>query len=105
MRKWLILLAVWSSAAQAFDLGKLLKEKPDGEFTSPKSVYDIERCLLLRDWRDPVFLYRAPDRPEESLVYFTGGFNETRAIELRRADGGTQVRVHSIAVEKVKECG
>ncbi|RVT91295.1 hypothetical protein [Sphingomonas crocodyli] len=100
-----VLMLAWCSSAHAYDLGNLLREKPDGTFSTPKPLFEVERCLLLRDWRDSVFVYRTPDRPDESLVYFTGGFNEPRAIELRRTAGGTEVAVHSIAVAKAQECG
>lgn len=69
-------------SAHASDLNKTRMSEPKATYETTKSMYDVERCLLGIDTPDVGIVYRAPDRPNESIVYWAGGFSHPMVVEI-----------------------
>ena len=71
MKPSLIILAVFiSTPAIAYDLTKVMSGKPEARFQSQRSLFEIERCIVMLDLPAQPSVYRTPDKPFESIVHF-----------------------------------
>ena len=89
----LSILGVFGSTADARDMGKVLRSDARFVLTSSKPIFDVERCLINLDMPTMAFVYRAPDRPSESLVYWDLGMGPPLVAELVSSASGTSISV------------
>lgn len=89
-------LALMTVPADAADLGKALTRPITGSFTSAKSIFDIERCIVLLDNRGLPFVYRQPDRPNDALIAFSLGIVVTTVITLHQEGATTHVETRNL---------
>src|SRR3546814_1987526 len=87
MKKLLLLLALIPASASAHDLAKALSKEPVATYVSNKPLFEVERCLIMLDTPNVPVVYRTPDRPDHSLVYWN-----SMVVELVRADNQTRIR-------------
>lgn len=76
--------------ALASDLGKIRSQKPDDEFVSSVSMFDIERCAIDVDALDTPTVYRQPDRPQFEMIAWATSI----LVELESTSKGTLVKTH-----------
>lgn len=76
--------------AIASDLGKIRSQKPDDEFVSSVSMYDIERCAIEVDALDTPTVYRQPDHPQFEMIAWATSI----LVELESTSKGTLVKTH-----------
>jgi hypothetical protein len=89
-----MLLCLFAAPANAANLGKSMAEPPKLSATSQKGFYDIERCIVLADYSDAPNVYRTPDRPKESLIFYsTGGIGSPPVIKLEAEAASVKVTV------------
>lgn len=95
MKRLLFLLPLLAATpALAADLNETLTSPPEQEYTSRKALVDVERCIVLGDMPDMPAVYRAPERPNESLIYYPKMFGRKPAlIQLEMKGGTTLVKV------------
>lgn len=97
MRKFvgtlMLIMFVGQEAALAYDLKKSKNEAVSAVFHSEKSIYDIERCLIEIDLVGAPIVYRAPDRPNESIVYRATPEGASHVMELKSVEGHTILTV------------
>lgn len=71
MFKCVVLIAVALAApATASSIGKAMSGEPDHAFQSGKNLFEIERCIVMADMPDAPSVYRSPDKPNESLIFY-----------------------------------
>src|SRR3546814_7225719 len=92
MKKLLLLLALIPASASAHDLAKALSKEPVATYVSNKPLFEVERCLIMLDTPNVQVVYRTPDRPDHSLVYWN-----SMVVELVRADNQTRIVVRNHA--------
>ena len=81
--------AVWAQPVGAVDIGKALQRPVTASFSSPKKLYDIERCIVLLDGPGGPTVLRQPDRPNEEMIAYIGnGMAVINVITLKQ-DGET----------------
>lgn len=90
-----IILAISSvclpgTLALASDLGKVRSQKPDDEFVSSVSMFDIERCAIDVDAIETPTVYRQPDRPQFEMIAWATSI----LVELESTSKGTLVKTH-----------
>lgn len=68
--KVFLLLAFAGSPVLAADLGSTLRESPKYEFHGRRPLFEAERCILLSDMPDRAMVYRTPDKPNETMLYY-----------------------------------
>lgn len=66
----IIVSLISSQAAFAYDFGKVRRKPAAATFDSHMPIFELERCLMDLDMPTGAFVYRAPDRPLESVVYW-----------------------------------
>ena len=78
----------------AAGIAESFEEEPKLDRTTSRPFYEIERCLVLGDFgTNPPSVYRAPDQPDESLLYFSLGIGNTLVLKLNRVDTVVRVRL------------
>lgn len=104
-RAALIALAL-ASPASAYNLGKVLAEKPEAVLSGPRALFDVERCIILIDEPSEPQVYRAPDRPNDSLIYYATGIGHPIAYKLSQEGGRTSVTMFGTTKhrERVQAC-
>lgn len=99
-----IALIVMPSPAFAGAVDKFDKRRPEIEGHVNKSMYDIERCLLHMDRVTMPFVYRQPDRPDDTMLIWQGADNMiSDRVDLKRDGDGTFVRSW-MGNKAVREC-
>ena len=63
------LVSVWLPA-HASNLTKAISGEAEFVSTSHKGIFDLERCLLMSDFSGEPNVYRSPDRPNETMLYY-----------------------------------
>ena len=106
--KFIILIAAIflnSAVIAAGPISKFEEKTPDVETTSSISIYDIERCLTdLDGWPVP-FIYRQPDRPDETNILWVSTYGQTMArAHLKKVDSGVAVRIWKAAGNQARSC-
>lgn len=86
-------------------ISKWEAKAPDLDFNSTSQMFDIERCLIDTEKTSAPYVYRQPDRPDETTIIYTGPYGVAGArIDLRKTQAGTHVRAwkppHSDAVTR-----
>lgn len=80
-------------AAIAGPISKWDSKKPDFDYLTRASAYDIERCIVDVDgWPLPI-VYRQPDRPERTTIMYVNDVNQGAGrIDLIVEADGLRVR-------------
>jgi len=78
--------------ASAIDVAKALTKPTDLEFVSSKSIYELERCITLLDLPGVPSVLRQPDRPNSSMMVYTGN-KALLIVSLTTEENGTAVEV------------
>ena len=73
-----------ASPGNAYSLERALLEPAKATYSTARPLYDVERCLLVIDFNAAPVIYRAPDRPNESIFYLTTTGGAAGVIALRR---------------------
>ncbi|MDO6413570.1 hypothetical protein Q4F19_04165 [Sphingomonas sp. BIUV-7] len=73
----------------AYNLTKAILEPDKATYSTSKSVFDVERCLLGLDMAGSPVVYRSPDRPNESLYYRTTTAGAGGVVTLDRSGDTT----------------
>lgn len=71
--KKLIFLAILGApltSASAANLTKAMAKTPEFETTRPATLTYVERCLVMSPFPHLPVVYRAPENPQDSLIYF-----------------------------------
>jgi hypothetical protein len=107
MKRSALLLAgiALTSPASAFNLAKITSGKPEGVVSGKGAFYPVERCVMMIDASGPPVAYRTPDRPEESLIYWSGGQGPI-VFKLERAATGVTITIYNGMrfKDKLQEC-
>lgn len=96
-----------SAAAHAHDLGKALTREPSATFVSAKPLFEVERCIMMSNMPEAPMVYRTPDRPDHSLVYWQAMWGNPMVVELIRDGEQTRVIVRNsnrTFEDRFKEC-
>jgi len=89
-----LLMMVLSVPAFAGAVDKFDKRVAEIEGFVAQRMFDIERCLINMDRATVPWIYRQPDRPDETLLLWPAGDNTIGArIDLKRQGDGTFVRI------------
>ena len=89
----MIALAV-SSTALAGAVDKFDSKKPEIDGYVNQGMFDIERCLINMDRVTIPTVYRQPDRPDETMLLWTGAsVNVAARADLKRQGTGTYVKM------------
>jgi hypothetical protein len=84
----------FSHPAFAGAVDKFDKRPAEIEGYVAQSMFDIERCLINMDRATVPWIYRQPDRPDDTLMLWPAGDNTIGArIDLKRQGNGTFVRI------------
>jgi len=90
------LAAFCAQPVMASNVGEALNQPVQLRYESSKALFEVERCLVLRDWAIDPNVYRTPDRPNESLIYFSSsGIGRPMTVALTSAGGKTVVEVRN----------
>lgn len=77
-------------------VSKFNDHKVTAEYESHRTMEDVERCLIDLDGPGLPFVYRQPDRPDNTLLLWTtkGPLSApvTGRVDLRRTPGGVVVK-------------
>lgn len=92
----LIITAMMATSASAYDLSKTMSKEPEHIVTGRGGFYATERCILTFDGGSQPGFYRAPDRPNESLIYYNTG---TKGPILFRLTGDVAAPITDLKVE------
>ena len=84
---------VASPPALAYDLAKARSVEPQLSWSTKATIYEVERCIMALDLPDAPAIYRAPDKPDESLMYWPVAFHTPMVIEIFRREDTTKVEV------------
>lgn len=82
-----------SSAAFAADIGALNKKEPDATFTSSKTIFEIERCIIEIDALGVPGVYRQPDRPDKTQIAYSIGTGIPLLIALFQTANGSRIEI------------
>lgn len=106
MKRLALILIVLASPAYPYNLGKVLAEKPEAIVSGPRDLFDVERCIILVDEPSEPQVYRAPDRPNESLIYYATGIGHPIAYKLNSEAGRTTVTMFGTTKhrERIEAC-
>jgi len=92
----------------AYSLENALLEPDKASYSTARSIYDVERCLLVIDLNAAPVIYRAPDRPDESIFYLTTTGGAGGVIALKRVGNTTHFALKTGLAEgyrkKVASC-
>jgi DNA-binding transcriptional LysR family regulator len=66
-----------------------MDDEADYTYRSTRPLYEVERCIVMSDMPDWANVYRTPDRPNESLIYYQRG----ATIKLEADSWGTTIRL------------
>ena len=93
---WLLLFATILCAlpgrATASDLADKLATNPKSEGIVQRSIYDIERCLIMIEGPIPQ-VFRQPDRPDTAMIVWAYDYgNKTNFVVLKSVNGATEYR-------------
>jgi hypothetical protein len=94
----------FSSSAPAKELAELEALPPDHVIVSNKPLFEIERCIVVRDWSIPAIVYRTPDRPDESLIYFAKFTFNPKLISLKREGNRTIISFRNFGPDDIQNC-
>ncbi|RYF29952.1 MAG: hypothetical protein EOO38_32845 [Cytophagaceae bacterium] len=89
-----LMLAVLTLPTQsmAIDIGKALRDGPAASRSSKRALLDVERCLVMSlDTQGNPIVYRTPDKPDESLIYYSVVGGSPAIIQLERNGGSLLV--------------
>lgn len=89
------------SAAQAADLGGLIKTQPVFSQATNKKLYDLERCMIEVDAPIMPIVYRQPDRPERAMLVWDGGDGIGGVSAAAQLDGLDNAKVTFWGREKI----
>lgn len=107
MMRMRLLLGGLALAAPAYaerPISKFDSRTPDLEMTSPKTMNEIERCLIDVDDRPAPNVYRQPDRPNEVTLIWPNQWPLTYArVDLTKTSGGTEIRSWKMG-KQAREC-
>lgn len=92
----LIAAAAVATSASAYDLSKTMSKEPEHVVVGRGGFYAAERCILTFDGGSQPGFYRAPDRPNESLIYYNTG---TKGPILFRLTGDATAAIADLKVE------
>lgn len=87
-----IVAASIAPSANAASLAGSMAKEPEFERSSTRSLYDVERCIVFGKYNDTPSVYRAPDRPEESVIYYPGAIAVGAVVALDRQGSALRVR-------------
>lgn len=90
-----LLSLAMASPALAYDLTAALASKPSAQFESSKTIYAIERCIIRLDMPDAAIVYRAPDEPNHSLIYWPTAMRKPMVVELKQSGAAAQIIVRN----------
>lgn len=94
-----------ASSYAAGPISKFEEKKPDLELISAVSIFDIERCLTDMDGWPVPFIYRQPDRPDETNILWVSTYGQTMArAHLKKAGEGAAVRIWKSAGNQARSC-
>lgn len=89
-----VAIGLLSSPALAGAVDKFDKKPPEYEGYSARSIHDVERCLINMERVTVPYVYRQPDRPDDTMLLWTGAsVNVAARIDLKRQGEGTFVRM------------
>jgi len=80
------------STANAASLAGSMAKEPEFERSSSRGLYDVERCIVFGKYNDTPSVYRTPDRPEESVIYYPGAIAVGAVVALDRQGSALRVR-------------
>ena len=90
---WNIVILVsaltFTTPSWATDLKGARERDPSAVYTTTKTLYEVERCILDLDMPDVATVYRAPDQPDQSMIYYASGARRPMVVELKSAQGTT----------------
>jgi hypothetical protein len=87
--------AIAASGGGAYDLANRMKS-PEGFIEGPRSLFDAEECIVLNvDATFAPVVYRRPDRPDETLIYYANRGSEPVAFGLKRVGAVTKVTIYN----------
>lgn len=87
-------IGLLSSPVLAGAVDKFDKRPPVIEGYVAQNMYDIERCLINMERATVPWIYRQPDRPDDTLLLWHAGDNTIGArVDLKRQGNGTLVRI------------
>lgn len=104
-----ILCALAAGPSSAADVTKLMSGTPVLTVPTDRKMYDVERCIIGVDAPNMPFIYRQPDRPDQTLVVWDGtGGGLGGVAAAARLDGVDHVRLSFWGREKflrrIKPC-
>lgn len=104
--RYLLLLALLPIQAVAGPISKFDDKKPDIEQLSNVPLFDIERCLTDMDGWPVPFIYRQPDRPEETnMIWLHPSYGTALArAHLKKVDNGVAVRIWNADGKQAQSC-
>ena len=83
-----------TTAAEAADISKLQSKEISETYTSNKSIYDMERCIILLDGPGLPLVYRQPDRPDFTMIAYGQEMGGVQAlIEISVQDMGSKIDI------------
>lgn len=88
-----------SATVQAANLAEARLRPAAATFVTPKAIYDVERCILGVDTPDVPITYRAPDRPNESMIYYSASMSRPMIVELRSNGRETTITIRNPAAK------
>lgn len=97
----LCLALIAPSAAEAADLGGLIKTQPVFSQATGKKLYDLERCMIEVDAPIMPIVYRQPDRPERAMLVWDGGDGIGGVSAAAQLDGLNNAKVTFWGREKI----
>lgn len=97
----LCLALIAPSAAEAADLGGLIKTQPVFSQATSKKLYDLERCMIEVDAPIMPIVYRQPDRPERAMLVWDGGDGIGGVSAAAQLDGLDNAKVTFWGREKI----
>ena len=88
-----LLLAFTLSKAIASDIGQLSREKPEWRFSSTKSIFEIERCIIEIDGPGIPSVYRQPDRLDRAQIAYSIGTGVILFVSLFQHETGSTIEI------------
>ncbi len=98
----LLFLGFLAEPLYGANLGQVLRSLIDLSYQSRKSIYDVERCIVLLDTTGIPSVYRQPDRPGKTLIAYSLGTGVPYALELTTTETGTRIDVRAQRIGVLK---